>query len=151
MDLLESQYQTLLREYDGVAAEVLRNPSTLSAQLPRIQSLQAQISAVLDKMMQQLAMVKQGTSLDAKRAQLLQQLQRIQRDYNDLRTSTDKLETLRRIRAFEDDSWKSRVRLYVVLFSILALVLLGVLLWKRQTPEITATIPSSPAAMTPLT
>jgi DNA repair exonuclease SbcCD ATPase subunit len=152
MDTLETQYQGLNRQYDVLASRVLQNPTLLEQELPRIQEIQSQLSSILDKMVSELAMVKgDGGKLIEKRSQLIQQLRQIQKDYNDLRVSTDKLETLRRIRAFEDDSWKGQLQMYLLAFLLLSLVLVGFLIWKRQTPDITATMPSSPAAMAPLT
>jgi hypothetical protein len=102
-------------------------------------------------MLQEMQYARQDSNSEAYRDQLVEQLSRIQTDYNGLKANTDTMETLRRIRGFQDESWKSPLFIYVALLLVAALVLVLVILFRRQKAE-SATMPSaSPAAIPPLT
>jgi hypothetical protein len=126
-------------------------PAQIQTLLPQIQSVNQQIAAVLDKMLTQMQYTPPGPNSDTVRAQLVEQLARIQADYNGLKTNTDALQTLRRIRSFQDTSWQSSLFLYLAGFLVVALLLVLVMLFRRQ-KSVSAIAPtSSPAAMPPLT
>jgi hypothetical protein len=125
-------------------------PAQLQTLLPQIQSLNQQIASVLDQMLTAMQYARQGPNSESYRDQLVEQLSRIQTDYNGLKTNTDTMETLRRIRGFQDESWKSPLLTYVAILLIAALVLVLVMLFRRQKAD-SATMPSaSPAAIPPL-
>jgi len=152
MDVLEKQYRERLKAYDSLIAQTIRDPSKISSTLPQIQAIQTQMSSIVDKMIAEVTLAKQGDRLAQRRNELIEQLQRIQRDYTDLRNSSDKLETLRRIRAFEDQSWQGTFQMYLIAFIVFAVVVALVLIFKRiQAPAINAITPSNPTAITPLT
>jgi len=152
MDVLEKQYRERLKAYDSLIAQTIRDPSKISSTLPQIQAIQTQMSSIVDKMIAEVTLAKQGDRLTQRRNELIEQLQRIQRDYTDLRNSSDKLETLRRIRAFEDQSWQGTFQMYLIAFIVFAVVVALVLIFKRiQAPAINAITPSNPTAITPLT
>jgi hypothetical protein len=126
-------------------------PAQLQTLLPQIQSLNQQIAAVLDRMLTEMQYARQGPNSDAYRAQLVEQLTRIQSDYNGLKTNTDTMQTLNRIRAFQDTTWQGTLFTYLGILLIAAVVLVLVMLFRRQKSE-SATMPSaSPAAIPPLT
>jgi len=152
MDVLEKQYRERLNAYDRLIAQTIRDPSKISSTLPQIQAIQTQMSSIVDKMIAEVTLAKQGDRLAQRRNELIEQLQRIQRDYTDLRNSSDKLETLRRIRAFEDQSWQGTFQMYLIAFIVFAVLVALVLIFKRiQAPAINAITPSNPTAITPLT
>jgi len=152
MDVLEKQYRERLNAYDRLIAQTIRDPSKISSTLPQIQAIQTQMSSIVDKMIGEVTLAKQGDRLAQRRNELIEQLQRIQRDYTDLRNSSDKLETLRRIRAFEDQSWQGTFQMYLIAFIVFVVVVALVLIFKRiQAPAINAMTPSNPTAITPLT
>ena len=144
---LNAQYETLKRQYDTLITQTLAEPTRLSTALPQIQSINQQMSTLLDQMLTQLQYARNGPNSDAYRDQLTETLARIQMDYNGLKTNTDALQTLRRIRSFQDTSWQSSLNLYLALFLIFAIVLVLVMLFRRQTNASTPAPSASPAAI----
>jgi predicted RNase H-like nuclease (RuvC/YqgF family) len=151
MDALEKQYRQQQKAYDDLVATTIRNPDSLSTTLPQIQGIQSQLSSILDKMITEVALMKEDNRLVERRDALIKQLQRVQKDYSALRQSTDKLETLRRIRAFEDESWRGTFRIYVILFAVVVVIVGLMIIFKRYAPAMSAMTPSNPTAITPLT
>lgn len=150
MDELARQYQQRIDRYNQLVGDGLKNPGNFRKNMNQIKTLNIEISAILDKMMEQLAMVKQdNASFIAQRDQLYKNLQRIRREANALAQDKDTLETLRRIREFDESESKTSLNIYVVAFLILALVVLLVLVFKRPAPQsdMTMTMPSNPAAI----
>lgn len=148
MEDLNAQYTALKSKYDGLVAQALATPSTIQSVLPQIQAVNQQMAAVLDKMLVQLQYARDGPNSDAYRNELTEILARIQSDYNGLKTNTDALQTLKRIRSFQDTSWQSSLNLYIAFFLIFAIVLVLVMLFRRQKSESTAT-PMPSAVATP--
>lgn len=146
MDELNKRYTTLVSQYNTQIDDALTSPSNLDEKIGRIAETNKRISATLDEMLQIVTMSK--PKLAVYRDELLQKLAKIQRDYDNLVSNQDKLETLRRIREFRDESWRRTLYLYLIAFLALA-VLIGILiLWKGgYTKETTAAMPSSAATM----
>ncbi len=144
---LNSQYKALKAQYDTLITQTLAEPTKLSTALPQIQSINQQMATILDQMLVELQNARNGPNSDAYRAELAETLARIQMDYNGLKTNTDALQTLRRIRSFQDTSWQSSLNLYLALFLIFAIVLVLVMLFRRQTKASTPAPSASPAAI----
>lgn len=152
MDELTRQYQERIDRYNALVAESLQSPSKFRANVESIRRLNAEIATLLDKMMGQLAMAKRNdTNFIAERDQLYKNLARIQKESNALAQDKDTLETLRRIREFDETETKTSLNIYVIAFLVLALVVLMVLVFKRPQSDMTMTMPSNPAAIPALT
>ena len=154
MDDLKARYNALMKQYETLAQEALANPGKLDENVARIIDINTKISATLDEMIGILTLAKTNNSqMTVYRDELIQKLEKIQADYNGLARDSDKLETLRRIRAFEDESWKSKLRLY--LFSFLAIIsIVGIMvMFKKgsQNRDTTTAMPTSAAAIPPFT
>lgn len=144
---LNTQYKALKAQYDTLVTRAVTDPTTLQTALPQIQSINQQMATILDQMLVELQAARTGPNSDAYRDELTATLARIQMDYNGLKTNTDALQTLRRIRSFQDTSWQSTLNLYLALFAIFAIVLVLVMLFRRQTKESTPATIASPPAM----
>ena len=146
----QAQYQTLANEYQALAEEALATPAKLQENTEKMKTINASMAGILDKTIAEMTSAGVSGTLAAQRDELIVKLQKIQRDYNGLLANTDKMETLRRIRGFQDDSWKRELRLYIIVFGILAGVLFLFLLFKKASQSVvtTNTAPMS-AASTP--
>lgn len=152
MDDLRAQYAKLMTEYDDLVKDTVANPDKLDANITKITALNQKISAVLDEMIRILTLTKSNSgNIVLYRDELVQKLQKINQDYDALARDSDKLETLRRIRAFEDGSWKDSLKSYLIAFLVLVVVLVLLFLFKVYSKDITTPTPSSAAAMPPLT
>jgi predicted RND superfamily exporter protein len=150
MDDLSRQYEERIARYNKLIADSIQAPDTFQSKLPTIRRLNAEIAEILDKMVAQVAMVKKSdANFIAQRDELYKNLKRIYKESNALAKDRDTLETLRRIRTFNETETTTSINLYMVFFLILALVVLVVLIFKRpsQSSDMTITTPSSPAAI----
>jgi hypothetical protein len=150
MDDLSRQYEERIARYNKLIADSIQAPDTFQSKLPTIRRLNAEIAEILDKMVAQVAMVKKSdANFIAQRDELYKNLKRIYKESNALAKDRDTLETLRRIRTFNETETTTSINLYMVFFLILALVVLVVLIFKRpsQNSDMTITTPSSPAAI----
>jgi len=154
MDELRRRYASLMQQYETIATDALTNPDKLNENVARLININTQISSTLDEMISILTLAKSDSAqMVTYRDELIQKLEKIQRDYNGLVKDSDKLETLRRIRAFEDESWKRTLRMYLIAFlAIISLVGILVMFKKgTQTALTTTATPISAAAMPALT
>jgi hypothetical protein len=141
-------YTALHAQYTQLIEQVLANPATATEKVPQVMAVATQIANVLDEAAKDLALVPSPSqAIVAEQQELTQQLQRIQRDYSGLVQNTDKVETLRRIRSYQDESWRPTFAFHLIAFFVLVILLLLVIVFTRQR-ENTTTSPMS-ATMRP--
>jgi hypothetical protein len=151
LEALTTRLTALRAQYTTLANQATAAPAQIQTILPQIQTVNQQIAAVLDQMLTQMQYAREGANSETYRSQLVEQLARIQLDYNGLKTNTDAMQTLQRIRSFQDTSWQSTLMLYIGLFVFVAGLFALVVMVRRYT-NTSASAPSpSPAAMAPLT
>jgi len=125
MDELEQRYQTLHANYERLIAS--GDPSSTA----QIESLNKQMSDVIAQMLQKVADVKDGSAnIEKYRAELIKRLIGIQNDSNNLATSLDKIETLRRIRHDQKASFDDAFFGYAVGLFISCVLLFFVILFR---------------------
>lgn len=148
---LNTQYATLKASYDALIEQALLDQTKLPTVLPKIQTINQQMATVLDQMLTELQYAKESSNSDAYRTQLIATLTRIQSDYNGLKTNTDTMQTLRRIRSFQDTSWQGPLTIYLAIFLVVAVLLILVVLFRRQKTDSAIAPSMSPPAMPALT
>ena len=147
LDELSARLTSLRAQYTTLASQATSTPAQVPTLLPQIQSINQQIAGVLDQMLTQMQYARQGPNSEAYRDELTATLARIQMDYNGLKTNTDALQTLKRIRSFQDTSWQSTLNLYIGLFLLFGIILVLVMVFRRQTNASTPATIASPPAM----
>ena len=148
---MEAQYQGLAQQYQSLADEALRDPTKLQTNTEKMKSINTQMARLLDGAISDMTSGGARGDLASQRDALVEKLRRIQREYNGLLVNTDKVQTLRRIRGFQEEDWKGKLKLYIIFFSILAGIMFLVILFKRQKADSTNIAPMSPTSMPPLT
>lgn len=148
---MDAQYQSLAEQYQSLADEALKDPTKLQTNTEKMKVLNTQMAKILDAAISDLTSGGARGDLATQRDALVEKLRRIQRDYNGLLANTDKIETLRRIRGFQEEDWKSKLKLYIIFFSILAVIMFLFVLFKRQKTESINTAAISDSSMPPLT
>ncbi len=139
METLRTRYGAQMREYDRLIA------AGSVASLPRIRQLNIEIGKTLDQMITQLTFLKKTTpSIQKERTELINQLSRIQKEYNELASNRDQLETLRRIRMEESTDATRMLYRYLLAFFVACAGLIVILFFMSQRKEITAPIASTP-------
>jgi hypothetical protein len=118
MEDIEQEFQTRKRIYESLVADAIaRNDSS---KIDAIAAAKQAMSESLSKMLELSA--RSGT--DSQQQELIRRIMEIQRDYNGLLVSTDKLETLRRIHQQMDVTQGTGLKLFGVLFVVAALSLI---------------------------
>ena len=145
---MDPRFQTLAAQYEALANEALSTPAKMQGNIEKMKAINTEMAAILDSTIHEMTVSGPSGDLTRQRDELIQKLVRIQRDYNGLLTNTDKLETLRRIRGFQEDDWKSKLRIYIIALAVLAVVLALFVLFRRQKTLSTAMAPMS-ATSTP--
>lgn len=125
MDALERDYRTKREEYDRLIA--LNNPSNL----PRIQALNIELSAVLHRMLEEVTKVRGDASkLNPYRDELMRKLVKVQNESSILLKQKDQYETLRSLRMHEQVKFDKRLFWYLLTLAIITLIFIIVLIWK---------------------
>lgn len=148
---MNPDFQRLATEYERLADEALSDPTKMQTNVNRMKTINAQMASILDATIRDMTASGPSGDIARQRDELLQKLTRIQRDYNGLLVNTDKLETLRRIRGFEESDWKSQLRTYMIVLAVLAVVLVLFVLFRRQKTLSTTMAPMSASSTPPFT
>lgn len=110
------------------------------------------IQASLTSMIENLTFLKKETpDIVKERDTLLEMLRRIQRDYGAMLSSSDDLETLRRIRQQENGETERLLMLYLFAFLFVAMLLVVYLLYTGRKADTTMTSSPTPTTSPALT
>jgi hypothetical protein len=118
MEEIEQEFQTRKRIYENLVADAIARNDT--SKIDAIAAAKQAMGESLSKMLELSA--RSGT--DSQQQELIRRIMEIQRDYNGLLVSTDKLETLRRIHQQMDATQGTGLKLFGVLFVVAALSLI---------------------------
>jgi hypothetical protein len=147
MEELNVKYERQSAEYDALVTSAVSSRDV--SQIPKIKELNAGLAKTLNAMIEKMTFLKKDSpDLKVERDKLVQQLSRIQADYNGLMVNKDKLETLRRIRQQESKEGDRWLYWYLIAFLLLALVLILYLVFhgkSEPTATIARTVPMTPA------
>jgi hypothetical protein len=147
---LDTDYKQRVAAYDtAIASSVEQNdPSRMS----ELRTLSEGIQATLTKMIEDLTYLKKETPDIAKeRDGLLETLRRIQRDYGAMLSSTDDLETLRRIRQQENGEAQRLLMMYLLAFLFVSMLLVVYLLYSGRKADTAITSAPTPTMSPTLT
>ena len=145
---MDPSFQALATQYETLANEALANPSKMQGNIEKMKAINTQMAAILDNAIRDMTATGPTSDLVTQRDELVKKLVRIQKDYNGLLVNTDKLETLRRIRGFQETDWKSKLNIYIIALAVLSVLLALFILFRRQKTLSTAMAPMS-ATSTP--
>lgn len=143
---LQKQYIDKTAEYETVLQRALANNDL--SDLPRLRKLNQEISQLLEKLLNELQTTPQ--KIQVEREELVSTLNRIQRDYNGLKNSTDDLTLLRRIRQGETGASQKEFQFYLGVFFALCLGILAMVFFGNQMKEATAISTPTPSSTAPL-
>lgn len=148
---LKSQFDTKYTEYLAMARTVTIAANPTDQQITQLRNLNREVYSLLERLLQASA-TSQTAEMKRVNQNLAETLHRIERQYNDLAAKSDKAETLRRIREFEELKADSSVNIYMVLLLIFAVALLIVMVFSSYlTSTANATAATSPTTIPPLT
>jgi len=118
MEDMEQEFQTRKRIYENLVADAIaRNDSS---KIDAIAAAKQAMGESLSKMLE----LSSRSGTESQQHELIRRIMEIQRDYNGLLVSTDKLETLRRIHQQMDATQGTGLKLFGVLFVVASLSLI---------------------------
>jgi len=152
MSDLKAIYEAQMEQYRTLANEAILDSTKIDANVEKLKTLNAEIAITLDQMITLLSRTSFDMNSEATQSELLEKLQRIQRDYNGLIQTKDKLETLRRIKEFEKATQSNTVFIYVISIGILAILLLLFMFFRGRSSYLPSAnaIPMAATTMAPL-
>lgn len=144
MNALEQRYLAQREQYNTLVETAMdRGARDVIGQ---IQDLNTAMSETLAKMIAALETTKANPDdINVYRRKLEERLMRIQNDYTLLKSNTDEMETLRRIRQYEESKANTSLNLYMFGLALLCFVLLLVIFafGRHRSAEPTAAMPSA--------
>jgi hypothetical protein len=126
MEDLEAKFQRQKAVYDNLVSVALEKND--ASMLPAI----ANAKSVMKETLSDMLALSESTNKGDQQDELIRRIMEIQRDYNGLLISTDKLETLRRIHQFQDSRTNADLKIYGVGFLIAGL---GLIILMTRTRE----------------
>lgn len=152
MSELKATYEAQMEEYRRLANEATIDSTKIDANVEKLKTLNAEIADTLDKMITLMSKTGFDMNSEVTQSELLAKLQRIQKDYNGLAQTTDKLETLRRIKEFESAKESSSIFIYLISIGILAIILLLFMFFRSRSSYLPSAnaIPTAASTITPL-
>jgi len=152
MSDLKATYEAQMVQYRTLANEAILDSTKIDANVEKLKTLNAEIAATLDQMITLLSRTSFDMNSETTQSELLEKLQRIQRDYNGLVQTKDKLETLRRIKEFEKATESNTIFIYVISIGILAILLLLFMFFRGRSSYLPSAnaIPTAATTMAPL-
>lgn len=134
-------YQSISAEYEALMKDTLDNNKPEN--IPRLVELSKKLTAMLNLEIQKKSNISKNR-MDIAQQKLVERLQQIQMDYNGLLTTSDDLETLRRIRQYESQETKTLLYWHLVFLLIVFLVIVLFLIFYRKEVTTAATPTSAP-------
>jgi len=147
MNALQTSYEAKLAQYNTLIAT--NDPTKLS----QIQSLNAELAALLHSMLEKLNTVKSNAAnLTAYHDELINELVGIQNDASILREQRDQYATLHMLQTQDQAAFKSSFFWYAISLGLVAILFFFVLVWKGgYTAPMMPAITSSPNTMADFT
>lgn len=142
----QAQYTQKLAAYDTLVQTALATNDT--SKIPELQTKNAELNDILEKMLNEVHTVP--TSIQIQREELVSTLNRIQREYNGLKDSSDELTLLRRIREGETGASRKEFQFYLGIFFALCLGILAMIFFGGQMTLATAMSAPTPNSTAPL-
>jgi hypothetical protein len=118
MEEIEQEFQTRKRIYENLVADAIARNDT--SKIDAIAAAKQAMGESLSKMLE----LSSRSGTESQQQELIRRIMEIQRDYNGLLVSTDKLETLRRIHQQMDATQGTGLKLFGVLFVVASLSLI---------------------------
>lgn len=143
MDELKAKYQRQLKEYNDAIDQAITTQD--ASKVGPLRQMNMALSATLNEMIETLTFLKKETpQITSYRDELMTRLRAIQKDYNGLRTNTDTLETLRRIRQQESGEVNRQLYWYMIFFLLVSVVMVLYLVFMTQKKDTTVMSASRP-------
>lgn len=140
---LKTQFDTKKAAYDALIASASRSTSPTDEDINQLRTMNRELFALLEQAIQALSTF-QTDDIASLNRELSATLNDIERQYGILSANADKVETLRRIREFEEVKKGGNVSIYMIALLVMALAVLVIMVFFQRTNA-----PATPATMSP--
>jgi len=142
---LKTQFEAKQKQYNDLLRSVATATDPPTADIERLRALNRELASLIEQIIQTLK-TSQSAEMERISRELSDTLGWIERHYGVLSADSDKAETLRRIREFEEVRADSSVSLYMIILIGLAVALLVTMIFSQRVSATTAMPPASPAS-----
>ena len=147
---LRQEFDQKKEEYDALIDTLLESETPTDADIAKVRELNRKMFELLEQSIAVLG-VSQSKDMENATRELSEVLARVDREYGILSQNSDRLETLRRIRQFEEVRADGSVGVYMILLILLAVAVLVTMLFSQRVSTTMAIPPASPASTESLT
>jgi hypothetical protein len=147
---LKTQFDTKKAAYDALVISASRSTTPTDEDINQLRTMNRELLTILEKTIQALSTF-QTDDIGSVNRELTATLNELERQYSILSENSDKVETLRRIREFEETKKGGNVGIYMVALLVMALAVLVSMVFFQRTnaPATAATVrPPSMANLT---
>jgi hypothetical protein len=142
---LKTQFEAKQKEYNALLRSVATATDPPTADIDKLRSLNRELASLIEQIVQTLKS-SQSAEMERVSRELADTLVWVEKQYGVLSADSDKAETLRRIREFEEVRADNSVSLYMIILIGLAVALLVTMLFSQRVSATTAMPPASPAS-----
>lgn len=142
---LKTQFETKQKAYNDLLQSVATATNPPAADIERLRTLNRELAGLIEQIIQTLSSSQSG-EMERISRELTDTLAWVEKQYGVLSADSDKAETLRRIREFEQVRADSSVSLYMIILIGLAVALLVTMIFSQRVSATTAMPPASPAS-----
>jgi hypothetical protein len=140
---LKTEFDTKKSAYDALIAAASRSTNPTDADINQLRTMNRELFALLEQTIQALSTI-QSEELGTLNRELAATLNNLERQYSILSENADKVETLRRIRGFEETKSGGNVGTLMIALLVVSLAMLVIMMFSQRTKA-----PATAATMTP--
>jgi hypothetical protein len=142
---LTAQFETKQKQYNDLLRSVATSTDPPTADIDRLRTLNRELAGLIEQIIQVLSS-SQSSEMERISRELGDTLVWVEKQYGVLSADLDKVETLRRIREFEQVRADGSISLYLIVLIGLAVALLVTMIFSQRVSTTTAMPPISPAS-----
>jgi hypothetical protein len=142
---LKTQFETKQKQYNDLLRSVATATDPPAADIERLRTLNRELAGLIEQIIQTLSF-SQSAEMERISRELTDTLAWVEKQYGVLSADSDKAETLRRIREFEQVRADGSISLYMIVLIGLAVALLVTMIFSQRVSTTTAMPPASPAS-----
>jgi hypothetical protein len=140
---LKTEFDTKKAAYDALVVSASRSTSPSDADITRLRTMNRELFVLLEQTIEALSTI-QTEDIASVNRELTATLNQLEQQYSILSENSDKVETLRRIREFEQVKSGGSVSILMIALLVLALAMLIIMMFSQRT-----NVPATAATMRP--
>lgn len=140
---LKTEFDTKKAAYDALVASASQSTNPSEDDIGRLRTMNRELATLLEQTIQALSTI-QSEELGTLNSELASTMNTLEQQYAILSENSDRVETLRRIREFEETKKGASVGIYMIALLVLAMAVLVIMVFFQRTNA-----PATAATMSP--